>query len=110
MGSESVQARRQQPVGERGSWNRFPLEPFSLENSYLEEDWPACARRLGKLAEPLASLAAAARVDLGMAGDYLRWLASHADPPTDDAGFEPCVLGFFALGRLVRQIQRSAGL
>ncbi|NQT89095.1 hypothetical protein HQ560_20165, partial [bacterium] len=64
----------------------------AVEAAYLAEAWPECARRLAALSGHIDL-----HVDTApMACRLLAWLGRHAD----DAGFEVCALGMYALERL----------
>lgn len=75
-----------------------------LEGEYLDGEWAACARHLAELPERLASGAPERTRDLGLPAEYLQWLGEHAECPSPEAGLERCVLGIFALERLVARL------
>ena len=76
------------------------------DRDYGDADWPSCARRFVELAARLMDFEPRGEPAAGLCGEYLRWLAEHAEAPSADAGFERCVLGAFAVEQLARMLRR----
>ena len=92
------------PLGPHQPPGRLGALAGRIEEAYHDGDWAACARHLADLAEQLVP-APETRIDEhDLPARYLLWLGQRPDPPSDDAGFEQCVLGVFALEHLVKSL------
>ena len=85
-------------VANQGLRDDLAAMAHQAQDAYLEGDWARCAKCLANLHESLIESGAASD---GLCCRYFEWLAKCGTEACERGGFELCVLGMFALERIV---------